>query len=35
MNLHDDKETFYDLSALAAEFVGIPEAAARRDYLLC
>ena len=34
MNLHEDKEAFYDLAALTAKFIGIPVTAVRRDYYI-
>lgn len=34
MNLHNDKDSFSDLIAVTAEFVGIPETAVKRDYYI-
>ncbi len=34
MNLHIDKEAFYDLAVLTAKNVGIPTTAAIRDYYI-
>ena len=34
MNLHNDKEAFHDLSVLAAENIGIPVTAVKRDYYI-
>ena len=34
MNLHKDKEAFYNLSALAANEIGIPVSAIIRDYYI-
>jgi predicted nucleotidyltransferase component of viral defense system len=31
MKLHNDRENFSDLIALTAEYIGIPQAAVRRD----
>jgi len=34
MNLHNDREAFHDLSVLAAENIGIPVMAVKRDYYI-
>jgi predicted nucleotidyltransferase component of viral defense system len=34
MKLHKDRENFSDLIALAAEYIGIPQAAVKRDYYI-
>lgn len=34
MNLHNDKEAFHDLAVLAAEDIGIPVTAVKRDYYI-
>lgn len=34
MNLHNDQEAFHDLAVLASNYMGIPVAAAKRDYYI-
>jgi predicted nucleotidyltransferase component of viral defense system len=34
MKLHNDRENFSDLIALTAEYIGIPQAAVKRDYYI-
>ena len=34
MNLHKDKESFIDLAAVTAEYIGIPMLAVKRDYYI-
>lgn len=34
MNLHNDRESFFDLAVLTSSYIGVPESAVRRDYYI-